>query len=95
MLVAAPKAGMVARFPSRLVRPERNNRLSPMSGLVRRPSIAVLVAMSALGPLALNIFMPSMPGLARQFEVEYGTVSADAHPLSGRFESGATRLWPI
>lgn len=30
--------------------------------------------MSALGPLALNIFLPSMPGLAQQFEVEYGTV---------------------
>lgn len=30
--------------------------------------------MSALGPLALNIFMPSMPGLAQQFGVEYGTV---------------------
>ena len=44
----------------------------PNSG--RRPSIAVLVAISALGPLALNIFMPSMPGLARQFGVEYGTV---------------------
>lgn len=41
---------------------------------VRRPSIPVLVAMSALGPLALNIFMPSMPGLARQFAVDYGTV---------------------
>ncbi len=30
--------------------------------------------MSALGPMALNIFMPSMPGLARQFGVDYGTV---------------------
>lgn len=40
----------------------------------RRPSIAVLVAISALGPLALNIFMPSMPGLAVQFGVDYGTV---------------------
>lgn len=30
--------------------------------------------MSALGPMALNIFLPSMPGLAQQFGVEYGTV---------------------
>lgn len=30
--------------------------------------------MSALGPLALNIFMPSMPGLATRFGVDYGTV---------------------
>ena len=30
--------------------------------------------MTALGPLALNIFMPSMPGLAKDFDVEYGFV---------------------
>ena len=70
-LVAGKKAGMVTRIPAGFVRLE-NSITSPMSD--RRPSIAVLVAMSALGPLALNIFMPSMPGLAQQFEVEYGTV---------------------
>lgn len=30
--------------------------------------------MSAIGPLALNIFMPSMPGLAVRFGVDYGTM---------------------
>ena len=35
---------------------------------VRRPSLAILVAMAAIGPLALNIFMPSMPGMVRVFE---------------------------
>ncbi|MCB1432355.1 MAG: multidrug effflux MFS transporter [Alphaproteobacteria bacterium] len=39
-----------------------------------RPSFAILVAISAVGPLALNIFMPSMPGLQREFGVPYGTV---------------------
>jgi DHA1 family bicyclomycin/chloramphenicol resistance-like MFS transporter len=39
-----------------------------------RPSFAILVAISAVGPLALNIFMPSMPGLQREFGVTYGTV---------------------
>lgn len=39
-----------------------------------RPSFAILVAISAVGPLALNIFMPSMPGLQREFSVPYGTV---------------------
>lgn len=34
-----------------------------------RPSFAILVAVSAIGPLALNIFMPSMPGLAVDFDV--------------------------
>ncbi|HLT78498.1 MAG TPA: multidrug effflux MFS transporter [Ferrovibrio sp.] len=39
-----------------------------------RPSLAVLVAMSALGPMALNIFMPSMPGLAVTLGIDYGAV---------------------
>lgn len=30
--------------------------------------------MSMLGPMALNIFMPSMPGLAKHFGVDYGMV---------------------
>lgn len=37
-----------------------------------RPSFAILIAISAVGPLALNIFMPSMPGLQREFGVSYG-----------------------
>lgn len=39
-----------------------------------RPSYAILIAISAVGPLALNIFMPSMPGLQREFGVSYGVV---------------------
>jgi len=34
----------------------------------RRPSLAILVAMSAISPLALNIFMPSMPGMVDVFQ---------------------------
>lgn len=40
----------------------------------RRPPISLLVAASALGPLALNILMPSMPALERDFRTDYGTV---------------------
>jgi DHA1 family bicyclomycin/chloramphenicol resistance-like MFS transporter len=39
---------------------------------VPRPSYAILIAISAVGPLALNIFMPSMPGLQSEFGVTYG-----------------------
>lgn len=39
-----------------------------------QPSVFILVAMSALGPIALNIFLPSMPGLAKELKVDYGTV---------------------
>jgi DHA1 family bicyclomycin/chloramphenicol resistance-like MFS transporter len=37
----------------------------------RRPSLAILIALSAIGPLALNIFVPSMPGLQATFGVSY------------------------
>ena len=39
-----------------------------------RPSFAILVAISAIGPLALNLLVPSMPGLEKTFGVPYGTV---------------------
>lgn len=44
------------------------------SSAARRPPFFILVAVSAIGPLALNIFMPSMPGLQATFGVSYGTV---------------------
>jgi DHA1 family bicyclomycin/chloramphenicol resistance-like MFS transporter len=37
-----------------------------------RPSYAILIAISAVGPLALNLFMPSIPGLQQEFGVSYG-----------------------
>jgi DHA1 family bicyclomycin/chloramphenicol resistance-like MFS transporter len=47
--------------------------MTPASASVR-PSYAILIAISTIGPLALNIFMPSMPGLQREFGVSYGEV---------------------
>jgi DHA1 family bicyclomycin/chloramphenicol resistance-like MFS transporter len=44
------------------------------SSAARRPPFLILVTVSAIGPLALNIFMPSMPGLQATFGVSYGTV---------------------
>lgn len=34
----------------------------------------MLVAISTINPLALNIFMPSMPGMVRVFDTDYSTV---------------------
>jgi DHA1 family bicyclomycin/chloramphenicol resistance-like MFS transporter len=39
----------------------------------RRPSLLILIAISAIGPLALNLFIPSMPGLQDTFGVPYAT----------------------
>ncbi|HUF44853.1 MAG TPA: multidrug effflux MFS transporter [Aestuariivirgaceae bacterium] len=42
--------------------------------VMERPPYGILVAVSAVGPLALNIFVPSMPGLQSEFGVSYGVV---------------------
>ena len=39
-----------------------------------RPGMFILIAMSAIGPIALNIFIPSMPGLQAAFSTDYATV---------------------
>jgi DHA1 family bicyclomycin/chloramphenicol resistance-like MFS transporter len=41
---------------------------------VRAPTLAVLVAITTLNPLALNILQPALPELARAFAADYGTV---------------------
>ena len=38
------------------------------------PSLLLLTALAALGPLALNIFIPSMPGMQSVFMTDYATV---------------------
>lgn len=43
-------------------------------GSAKRPPIAVLIAVSAVNPLALNIFVPSMPGMERAFATTYAQV---------------------
>lgn len=41
---------------------------------IQKPSLFLLIAMSAIGPIALNIFIPSMPGLQATFATDYATV---------------------
>ena len=43
-------------------------------GPPRRPPFVVLIAMTAAGALAINIYVPSMPGMQRVFDVNYATV---------------------
>ena len=42
--------------------------------LQKRPPLAILIAVTAVGPAALNVFLPSMPGLQRAFDTDYATV---------------------
>ncbi len=39
-----------------------------------KPPLWILVAVTATGPLALNLFIPSMPGLVSEFGADYATV---------------------
>jgi DHA1 family bicyclomycin/chloramphenicol resistance-like MFS transporter len=45
-----------------------------MSALPAKPTLAVLVAMSALQPLALNLVAPAAPNLSRHFSASYATI---------------------
>ncbi len=38
------------------------------------PSIVTLVAMASVGPLAMNIFVPSLPAMARHFDTSYSVI---------------------
>ncbi|WP_350333698.1 multidrug effflux MFS transporter [Coralliovum pocilloporae] len=76
-------------------------------GIVRRPSILVLVAVTAVNPLAMNIFVPSMPGMADFFGTTYSMVQLTLSvylgaicicqlivgPLADRFGRRPVILW--
>ncbi|WP_422365862.1 multidrug effflux MFS transporter [Pelagibius sp.] len=73
----------------------------------RRPSLAILIAVTALGPMALNIFMPSMPGMQTVFNTDMATIQFTLSlylfgvavsqlflgPLSDRFGRRPVLLW--
>ncbi len=42
--------------------------------IVPRPKLAILVAITAVGPMALNIYIPSMPSIQQLFASDYATV---------------------
>lgn len=84
-----------------------NNALAP--AIDRRPSLAILVIVSAVNPLAMNIYLPSMPTIVDTF----GTTLARAQltlslylaavaiaqiaigPLSDRFGRRPVLLWGL
>ena len=39
-----------------------------------KPPLSILVAVTMIGPLALNAFLPSMPGVQAVFDADFGTV---------------------
>ncbi|MBA5776626.1 multidrug effflux MFS transporter [Stappia sp. F7233] len=84
-----------------------NNALAP--AFDRRPSLAILVIVSAVNPLAMNIYLPSMPTLVGTFDTTlaqaqltlslYLAAVAVAQigigPLSDRFGRRPVLLWGL
>ncbi|MCB2099499.1 MAG: multidrug effflux MFS transporter [Rhodobacterales bacterium] len=74
-----------------------------------RPSLLLLIALAASGPMALNMFMPSMPGMVAVFNTDYGTVQLTltlyltsmavaqlfVGPLADRFGRRPVVLWGL
>lgn len=51
------------------------------------PHLLTLVMAAAVGPLAMNVFLPSLPGMARHFESDYAVMQ-----LAVSFYLGATAI---
>lgn len=73
------------------------------------PHLLTLVALSGVSALSMNVFLPSLPGMARDFEVDYGVMqlSVSAYigasavlqllggPLSDRFGRRPVVIWGL
>lgn len=79
-----PIAMKVARFPARCRPADSPSRAVPVKAVMnettlmpaigRRPSIAILVLISAVNPLAMNIYLPSLPALVDVFDTTLAKV---------------------
>jgi MFS transporter, DHA1 family, multidrug resistance protein len=47
---------------------------APAEPITERPSIALLIAIAAVSPLGINMYLPSMPGMARALGVDFATI---------------------
>jgi len=49
-------------------------RITAAAPVAKPPSIALLIAVAAVSPLGINMYLPSMPGMARTFGVDFTTI---------------------
>ncbi|MDP0925582.1 multidrug effflux MFS transporter [Paracoccus onubensis] len=54
-----------------------------MAGKRTPPHILTLVALSGVSALSMNVFLPSLPGMARDFGVEYGVMQLSVSAYIG------------
>ena len=80
-----------------------------MSLMPEKPPLAILIAVTAVGPLTINIFLPSMPGLVADLDTTYAMVQLPLSlylaglaiaqlvygPLSDRFGRTTVTIWAM
>lgn len=49
----------------------------------RKPSLLTLVCITGTGALSMNVFLPSLPGMARDFGVSYATMQLSVSAFLG------------
>lgn len=54
-----------------------------MAGAATPPRMATLVALAGLAALSMNVFLPSLPGMARHFGVDYGVMQLSVSAYLG------------
>jgi DHA1 family bicyclomycin/chloramphenicol resistance-like MFS transporter len=65
---------------------------APFSRVERPAATAVLVGIAALAPIAVDVFLPSMPAMAREFDTSTGTLSLAVTLFIVAF-AGAQLFW--
>ena len=57
--------------------------IPPTAPATQRPSLVTLVAISAAGAFSMNIFLPSLPGMAEDFGVDYALMQLSVSAFLG------------
>ena len=69
--------------------------MTPLSAAAAQPSVkppplALLIAIAAVSPLGINMYLPSMPGMARALGVDFTTIQLTLSLLSSpRWQPGS------
>ncbi len=83
--------------------------IPPTAPATQRPSLVTLVAISAAGAFSMNIFLPSLPGMAEDFGVDYALMQLSVSaflgvsavvqlvcgPISDRYGRRPVVLWSL
>ncbi len=61
---------------------------APAQTIVKPGFIALLIAVSAVSPLGINMYLPSMPGMARALGVDFTNIQLTLSLFKGAIDGG-------